>query len=89
MKVADIRAKTADQLKQELMDLRKEQLNLRIQKTTGQLENSSRVRTVRRNIAKIKTVAAEMKSGKVVTAKAPKKAAKAAAPAKKKKESKE
>lgn len=83
MKVADIRAKTEDQMKQELMDLRKEQFNFRFQKSSGQLENTGRVRSVRRDIARLKTVLAEKKSGKAPAAK-PAKAA-----AKKKKESKE
>lgn len=86
MKTADLRTKTEDQLKQDLMGLRKEQFNFRFQKTTGQMENTSRVRAVRRDIAKIKTVLAEMKQGKVPAAKAPKKTAKAAGSAKKKKE---
>jgi large subunit ribosomal protein L29 len=89
MKTADIRSKTPDQLKQDLLDLRKEQFNYRFQKTSGQLENTARVRTVRRNVARIKTILAETESGKSVVAKAPKKVVKAAAPVKKKKESKE
>jgi large subunit ribosomal protein L29 len=59
MKIADIRSKTVDQLKDELVDLRKEQFNLRFQRASGQLENVSRVRVVRRDIAKIMTVLAE------------------------------
>jgi large subunit ribosomal protein L29 len=47
---------TADQLSDELAKLKKEQFNLRFQKATGQLENTSRVREVRRTIAKIKTI---------------------------------
>lgn len=89
MKTADIRSKTPDQLKQDLLDLRKEQFNYRFQKTSGQLENTARVRTVRRNVARIKTILAETESGKSVVAKSPKKVVKAAAPVKKKKESKE
>ena len=88
MKTADLRSKSEDQLKQDLMDLRKERFNFRFQKSTGQLENTSRVRIVRRDIAKIKTLLAETKQGKSPAVKAPKKAAKAAAP-KKKKETKE
>ena len=56
MKPADVRAKTADELKTELEGLRKEQFNLRFQRASGQLENTSRVRQVRRDIARIKTV---------------------------------
>ena len=59
MKVEDIRAMTADQLEDELLKLKKEQFNLRFQRATGQLENTSRVREVRRDIARIKTVAAQ------------------------------
>jgi large subunit ribosomal protein L29 len=54
MKPDDVRAMTVDQLDDEL---KKEQFNLRFQRATGQLENSSRVRVVRRDIARIKTVA--------------------------------
>ena len=53
----DIRAMTLDQLDDELLKLKKEQFNLRFQRATGQLENSSRVRVVRRDIARIKTIA--------------------------------
>lgn len=58
MKIADIRAKTVDQLKDDLTNLRKEQFNLRFQRASGQLENVSRIRIVRRDIAKIMTVLA-------------------------------
>ena len=56
MKITDVRAKTDDELKEQLLDLRKESFNLRFQKASGQLENTSRVRAVRREIARIKTV---------------------------------
>ncbi len=62
MKAADVRAMTADQLGDELLKLKKEQFNLRFQQATGQLEKSSRVREVRRDIARIKTIMAEKKS---------------------------
>ncbi len=55
-KPADLRAKGADNLPQMLLDLRKEQFNLRFQRATGQLESVSRVRAVRRDIARIKTI---------------------------------
>ncbi len=55
MKYAEIRAMSDDQLKEELLKLKKEQFNLRFQKATGQLENTARVRQVRRDIARIKT----------------------------------
>lgn len=85
MKVSEVRSKSADQLKEELLSLRKEQLNLRIQKSTGQLENTARVREVRRDIARIKTVMGEEVNGTAVSAKTEKKAAKKTA-AKKTKE---
>jgi large subunit ribosomal protein L29 len=55
----DLRHKTPDQLRDKLSDLRKEQFNLRFQKATGQLEKTSRVRKVRRDIARIETVLSE------------------------------
>ncbi len=59
MKSSDVRAMSADQLNDELAKLKKEQFNLRFQKATGQLEKSSRVKEVRRDIARIKTIAAQ------------------------------
>ena len=56
MKAEELRGKTPDQLKEQLLDLKKEQFNLRFQKATGQLENTSRVGEVRRDIARIKTI---------------------------------
>lgn len=56
MKISEIRDLTADQLRDELIKLKREQFNLRFQKATGQLSNTSRVREVRRTIAKLKTV---------------------------------
>jgi large subunit ribosomal protein L29 len=56
MKASDVRAMTPDQLKDELLRLKKEQFNLRFQKATGQLENTARVRQVRRDIARLKTI---------------------------------
>ncbi len=56
MEASDLRTKTADELKDSLMDLRKEQFNLRFQKASGQLENTARARQVRRDIARVKTV---------------------------------
>ncbi len=55
MKAEELRSKSADELTSELMSLKKEAFNLRFQKATGQLENTSRVRQVRRDIARIKT----------------------------------
>ncbi|MFC7736286.1 50S ribosomal protein L29 [Roseomonas sp. GCM10028921] len=55
-KIADVRGMTADELKTMLLDLRKEQFNLRFQRATGQLEAVGRIRAVRRDIARVKTV---------------------------------
>jgi large subunit ribosomal protein L29 len=56
---SDIRTKTPDELSTLLIDLRKEQFNLRFQRATGQQENTSRVKKVRRDIARVKTILAE------------------------------
>jgi large subunit ribosomal protein L29 len=56
---SDIRAKTPDELSDMLLHLRKEQFNLRFQRATGQQDNTSRVRVVRRDIARVKTIMAE------------------------------
>ena len=56
MKASDVRSKTPDELADELAALKKEQFNLRFQRATGQLENTSRVREIRRTIARIKTM---------------------------------
>ena len=58
-KIGDIRAKTPDQLDDLLLELRKEQFNLRFQRATGQQEGTGRVREVRREIARVKTIQAE------------------------------
>jgi large subunit ribosomal protein L29 len=58
-KPVDIRAKTDDQLKAMLLDLKREQFNLRFQRATGQNEGAARVRLVRRDIARVKTIQAE------------------------------
>ena len=55
MKAEELRAKSPDELKTDLMALKKEAFNLRFQRATGQLENTARVRQVRRDIARIKT----------------------------------
>ena len=57
MKTADIKTMTVDQIDDEVLKLKKEQFNLRFQRATGQLENTARVREVRRDIARLKTVA--------------------------------
>jgi large subunit ribosomal protein L29 len=58
-RLSDLRVMTEDQLGDEVLKLKKEQFNLRFQRATGQLENTSRVRVVRREIARAKTVAAQ------------------------------
>jgi len=63
MKVADVRAMTLDQLDDEVLKLKKEQFNLRFQRATGQLENTARVRVIRRDIARMKTIAAQKRAG--------------------------
>ena len=72
MKTADIRALTLDQMDDEVLKLKKEGFNLRFQRATGQLENTARTRQVRRDIARLKTIAAQKRAG------APKPKAKAA-----------
>ena len=64
MKAEDIRTKTQDQLTDDLASLKKEQFNLRFQKATGQLEKTARVKAVRRDIARIKTIAAQKAAAK-------------------------
>lgn len=59
MKASEVRDMTVDQLHDELMKLKKEQFNLRFQAATGQLENTARSRQVRRDIARILSIAAE------------------------------
>ncbi|CAO3413418.1 50S ribosomal protein L29 [Azospirillum doebereinerae] len=59
MKAVDIRTKSADELNDQLIQLKKEQFNLRFQKASGQLENTARVNVVRRDIARIKTIIGE------------------------------
>ncbi|MDB5508180.1 MAG: Ribosomal protein [Hyphomicrobiales bacterium] len=58
-RLSDLRVMSEDQLGDEVLKLKKEQFNLRFQRATGQLENTSRVRVVRREIARAKTVAAQ------------------------------
>jgi large subunit ribosomal protein L29 len=63
MKAADIRTMTIDQIDDEVLKLKKEQFNLRFQRATGQLENTARVRDVKRDIARLKTVAQQKRAG--------------------------
>jgi large subunit ribosomal protein L29 len=60
MKAADIRLMTADQQVEEIDRLKKEQFNLRFQRASGQLENTARVRQVRRDIARLSTIARQI-----------------------------
>ena len=62
MKASDIRTKSADELQDQLASLKKEQFNLRFQRATGQLEKTARIREVRRDIARIKTIAAQKRA---------------------------
>jgi large subunit ribosomal protein L29 len=64
MKIADIRAMSPDQMEDAVLNLKKERFNLRFQRATGQLENTSRLREARRDIARIKTVAAQVRAKK-------------------------
>lgn len=63
MKASDARAMTVDQLDDEVLKLKKEQFNLRFQRATGQLENTARVRIIRRDIARMKTIASSKRVG--------------------------
>lgn len=60
MKITEIRGKTADELKQLLLTLKKEAFNLRFQRANGELENTSRVKHVRKDIAKVNTILKEL-----------------------------
>jgi large subunit ribosomal protein L29 len=63
MKAQDVRAMTLDQIDDEVLKLKKEQFNLRFQRATGQLENTARVRVIRRDVARLKTIAAQKRAG--------------------------
>jgi large subunit ribosomal protein L29 len=63
MKPAYGRAMSVDQIDDEVLKLKKEQFNLRFQRATGQLENTSRVRVIRRDVARMKTIAAQKRAG--------------------------
>ena len=64
LKAEDIRAMSPDQMEDAVLNLKKERFNLRFQRATGQLENTSRLREARRDIARIKTVAAQVRAKK-------------------------
>ena len=61
-RLSDLKVMSDDQREQEVLNLKKEQFNLRFQRATGQLENTSRVRVVRRDIARLKTLAAHKRA---------------------------
>jgi large subunit ribosomal protein L29 len=63
-RLSDLKTMTPDQLSDELLNLKKEQFNLRFQKATGQLENTGRVREVRRDIARVKTLGRQKAAAK-------------------------
>ncbi len=83
MKAEDFKTKSKDELTKLVLDLRKEQMNLRFQRAGGQLENTARMRIVRKNIARAKTILTQMEQGTVKAAAT--KAASSPAAAKKKK----
>jgi large subunit ribosomal protein L29 len=64
MKADDIRAMSEDQMEDAVLNLKKERFNLRFQRATGQLENTSRMKEARRDIARIKTIAAQKRAKK-------------------------
>lgn len=68
LEVADLRSKKPAELKETLITLKKEQLNLRFQQKSGELKNPARIRQVRRNIAKIETVVTENKTKEAANA---------------------
>ena len=63
-RLSDLKVMTQDQLDDEALKLKKEQFNLRFQKASGQLQNTARVRVVRRDIARVKTIAAQKRAAK-------------------------
>ncbi len=63
-RVGDLRVMTEDQLDDEALKLKKEQFNLRFQRASGQLQDTSRVRVVRRDIARVQTIAAQKRAAK-------------------------
>jgi large subunit ribosomal protein L29 len=82
MKAAQVRDMTSDQLGDELVKLKKEQFNLRFQAASGQLENTARVRQIRRDIARIETISRQKSAGGAEVKAAPKTVSKTAIKAK-------
>ena len=71
MKASELRSKSKDELREELVSLKKEQFNLRFQAASGQLENTARVRQIRRDVARIQTILGEQAGRKeLINAKA-------------------
>jgi large subunit ribosomal protein L29 len=64
-RLSDLKVMSDDQLEQEILNLKKEQFNLRFQRATGQLQDTARVRIVRRDVARAKTIAAERRGTKL------------------------
>ena len=64
MKFTDIRVLSADQVKDEILKLKKEQFNLRFQRATGQVENTARIRQIRRDVARLKTAQSQAAAAK-------------------------
>ena len=64
MKAKDIRVMSTDQVQDEILKLKKEQFNLRFQRATGQVENTARIRQIRRDIARLKTVQSQQAAAK-------------------------
>ena len=64
MKFTDIRVLSADQVKDEILKLKKEQFNLRFQRATGQVENTARIRQIRRDVARLKTAQSQQAAAK-------------------------
>ena len=62
MNITELRAKSKEELTDLVMSVKKEQFNLRFQRATGQLENTARVRAIRRDIARLKTIAAQKRA---------------------------
>lgn len=81
MKAEDLKTKTEDELKKTLLDLRKDQFNMRFQRTQGSLENTAQLRKVRRTIARVKTFLNQTQSGQPAAAKPEAKKAPAKKPA--------
>ena len=64
MKMSDVKVLTPDQVKDEVLKLKKEQFNLRFQRASGQVENTSRIRQIRRDIARLKTAQSQAAAAK-------------------------